>query len=153
MTGGIVFGYDNVPVLTPSGKRSHVGRVINETQAAIVREIFERYAGGRGYASIAKALNAVHARIPRPTEDKPAGWSPSSVRCILRRDLYRGVVTWNRSQKRDKWGRQRQKARPETEWMAREAPDLRIISDAHRGWTARAPEVGPWNRNLEIAPG
>ena len=130
MTGGMVFGYDNVPVVTPSGKRSHVARVINETQAAIVREIFDHYASGWGYASIAKALNAVHAPSPRPTEEKPVGLSPSSVRCILRRDLYRGVVTWNRSQKRDKWGRQRQKARPETEWMAREAPELRIVSDA-----------------------
>jgi hypothetical protein len=130
VTGGVVFGYDNVQVLAPSGKKSHVARIINDTQAAIVREIFDRYASGWGYASIAKALNAVHAPSPRATENKPAGWSPSSVRCILLRDLYRGVVTWNRSQKRDKWGRQRQKARPETEWMVREAPELRIISDA-----------------------
>jgi site-specific DNA recombinase len=84
VTGGLVFGYDNQAVLSPSGKRSQVARVINETQAAIVREIFDRYVSGWGYGRIAKALNAVHAPSPRPTADRPAGWSPSSVRCILR---------------------------------------------------------------------
>ena len=123
-----MFGYDNSSPIA-EGKKSHVERRINEAEAAIVREIFDRYASGWGYARIAKTLNAIHASSPRPTEHKPPGWSPSSVRCILRRDLYRGIVTWNRSQKRDKWGRQRQKARPETEWMTREAPELRIVSD------------------------
>jgi site-specific DNA recombinase len=129
VTGGLVFGYDNVPVVGEDGKKSHVVRVVNEAQAALVREIFDRYVSGWGYARIAKALNAAHAPAPRPTEHKPAGWSPSSVRCILLRDLYRGVVTWNRSQKRDKWGRQRQTKRPEGEWLTREAPELRIVSD------------------------
>jgi DNA invertase Pin-like site-specific DNA recombinase len=103
VTGGLVFGYDNVPVLGPDGRKSHVERVINEPQAALVREIFDRYVSGWGYARITKALNAAGAPAPRPTENKPAGWRPSSVRSILLRDLYRGVVTWNRSQKRDKW--------------------------------------------------
>lgn len=129
VTGGLVFGYDNVAVVGDDGRKSHVVRVINETQAALVREIFDRYVSGWGYARIAKTLNALHAPAPRPTEDKPAGWSPSSVRCILLRELYRGVVTWNRSQKRDKWGQQRQTKRPESEWLTREAPELRIVSD------------------------
>ena len=130
VTGGVVFGYDNVEVLS-SGKKSHVERRINEAQAGIVREIFDRYASGWGYARIAKALNAVHASSPRPTEHKPAGWSQSSVRSILRRDLYRGIVVWNQSRKRDKWGRQRQKARPEAEWLTLPVNEsLRIVSDA-----------------------
>lgn len=29
--------------------------------------------------------------------------SPSSVREILHRELYRGVIEWNRTQKRDRW--------------------------------------------------
>jgi len=96
-----------------------------------VREIFDRYAAGEGYARIAKTLNAIHASSPRPTEHKPAGWSPSSVRSILRRDLYRGVVVWNQSQKRDQWGRQRQTARPESEWITLPVNEsLRIVSDA-----------------------
>jgi site-specific DNA recombinase len=95
VTGGVVFGYDNLTIVADSGKKSHVERRINEPQARIIREIFDRYASGWGYARIAKALNTAHAPSPRPTEDRPAGWSPSSVRSILRRDLYRGVLLWN----------------------------------------------------------
>src|SRR4051794_135966 len=58
VTGGVVFGKKNVPVLTSRGKRSHVERVIDEPQASVVRTIFNQYARGWGYARIAKALNA-----------------------------------------------------------------------------------------------
>ena len=151
VTGGLVFGYDNQAIVSASGKKSHVVRIINETQAAVVREIFDRYASGWGYSRIAKALNAVYAPSPRPTADRPAGWSPSSVRCILRRDLYRGVVTWNRSQKRDKWGRQRQTARPESEWISREAPELRIVSDVL--WAAAQDRMAHTRATLTTSEG
>ena len=48
VTDGRVFGYDNVEVLSASGERSHVNRVINEGESAVVRRIFELSAGGRG---------------------------------------------------------------------------------------------------------
>ncbi len=41
VTGGRVFGYDNVEILGPDGQRSHVERRINEAEAAVVRRIFE----------------------------------------------------------------------------------------------------------------
>src|SRR4051794_25251467 len=41
VTGGRVFGYDNIEVLGPSGDRAHVTRRINEDEAAVVRRIFE----------------------------------------------------------------------------------------------------------------
>ena len=41
VTGGRVFGYDNVEVLGADGSRSHVVRRINEVEAAVVRRIFE----------------------------------------------------------------------------------------------------------------
>jgi DNA invertase Pin-like site-specific DNA recombinase len=46
VTGGVVFGYDNVPVLGDNGKRSQVVRVISR-QAAIVRRMFELWAAGK----------------------------------------------------------------------------------------------------------
>jgi hypothetical protein len=73
------------------------------------------------------------------------------VRCILLRDLYRGVVTWNRSQKRDKWGRQRQTKRAEAEWMTREAPDLRIVSDVL--WAAAQDRVARTRTSVATADG
>src|SRR5918993_2601935 len=41
VTGGRVFGYDNVEVLAPTGERSHVERRINEAEAAVIRRMFE----------------------------------------------------------------------------------------------------------------
>src|SRR5918993_679623 len=100
VTGGRVFGYDNVDVTGPDGKRSHVVRRINEREAAIVRRIFELCAAGTGYTRIAKLLNHERAPCPRPQQSRPAGWAPTSVHAILRRRLYRGEVVWNQTRKR-----------------------------------------------------
>ena len=48
VTGGRVFGYDNVEIAGADGSRSHVTRRINEAEAAVVRRIFELCAAGRG---------------------------------------------------------------------------------------------------------
>ena len=121
--GGRVFGYDNVPV------DGHVERRINEAEAAVVRDIFAWSAQGWGFTRIAKALNEQRARCPRPQGVRPAGWSPSTVRDVLLRDLYRGVVVWNKSRKRDRWGRVAPSGRPESEWLRREAPELRVVDE------------------------
>jgi site-specific DNA recombinase len=47
VTGGRVFGYDNVDVVGPDGRRSHVIREINDAEAAIIRRIFQLCADGR----------------------------------------------------------------------------------------------------------
>jgi hypothetical protein len=127
--GGRVFGYDNVEVAGPGGKRSHVVNRINQAEAAIVRQIFELAAKGHGVKTIAKTLNAVGLMAPRPQQRRPRGWAPSSVYEILRRDLYRGVRVWNKSKKRDSWGKKQQRDRPPTEWLTIPAEDLRIVSD------------------------
>src|SRR4029079_10597779 len=57
VTGGKVFGYDNKDVLAPDGRRLHVVRTINSTQAAIVRRVFELYAANLGLTRIAKTFN------------------------------------------------------------------------------------------------
>ncbi len=65
VVGGVVFGYQNIEVLGPDGRRSHVERRIDQTQAEIVREIFRRCVAGQGKVTIAKALNALGAPAPR----------------------------------------------------------------------------------------
>src|SRR5262245_12741172 len=103
VTGGSVFGYDNARV------NGHVERRVNETEAAVVRRVFERSAAGAGLRSIAHELNAATAAAPTPRRTgRPRGWSPSSVREVLYRETYRGVVVYNRTRKRDRWGRKRQ---------------------------------------------
>lgn len=134
VVGGRVFGYSNVEVLgDPDSQgrqvRQRVERRINDAEAAIVRRIFELRAAGTGHTRIAKTLNAERAICPRPQQDRPAGWAPTSVYEILHRTIYRGEITWNKSRKRDQWGQQRQQARPAGEWLSIPAPELRIVSD------------------------
>ncbi len=121
VTGGRVYGYRN----QRDGK-GYVRRVIDQAEAAIVRRIFALYAEGDGLTRIAKRLNADGVPAPR---GGTGSWAPTAVREIIRRPLYAGVVVWNRSQKITRRGTKAQRWRPEAEWMQREAPELRIVSE------------------------
>jgi site-specific DNA recombinase len=125
VTGGRVFGYDNRR--TEAG---HVERVINRDEAAVVRRIFELCARGWGQIAIAKKLNAEHVPTPRAQQRRPSAWSSSTVREVLYRELYKGVLVWNRTRKRDTWGQVKQKARDEADWLRVPVPKLRVIPDA-----------------------
>jgi hypothetical protein len=107
-----------------------VERRINDSEAAIVRRIFNLCANGRGIKAIAKQLNEQRALSPRAQRGRSQTWAPSSVREALFRDLYRGRIAWNRTRKRDQWGQHRQKPRPADDWIDVPAPDLRIVDDA-----------------------
>jgi site-specific DNA recombinase len=65
VTGGRVFGYDNLEIRGADGQRSHVERHINEAEAAVVRRIFELCADGVGLTRITKLLNVEHVPAPR----------------------------------------------------------------------------------------
>jgi site-specific DNA recombinase len=127
--GHVTGGYDNVTITTPTGQRSHVERRINQAEAVVVRRILELSGLGVGQTRIARQLNAEGAPAPRSQQGRPRAWSPSSVHEVLFRDLYRGVLTWNRSRKRNHWGQVEQKVRPKSDWMQVPAPALRIVSD------------------------
>jgi site-specific DNA recombinase len=142
VVGGRVFGYRNEHVYAghdASGNplRSHTVRKVHPEEAPVVRRIFELFDSGVGLKGIAKQLNSEQAVRPKPfvrKSDKGVppvnGWSPSTVRTILSREIYRGVVVWNKSRKRTDWGKVKQQVRPESEWM-RLPPDesLRIVPD------------------------
>jgi hypothetical protein len=49
------------------------------------------------------------------------------VREVLYRELYRGVIVWNKSRKRDQWGQHLQRPKAESEWLRVPAPQLQII--------------------------
>lgn len=103
--GGRCYGYTNVPIEDPSrhGKYgrpavSGVRLEINEEEAAVIRRIFQMYAGGGSLAGIAKTLNAEGVRAPRPGRNRLLrAWCPSSIRELLRNERYRGVHVWNRT--------------------------------------------------------
>ena len=74
---------------------------------------FEKYASGYGLAGIAKALNEAH--VPPPMGGR-LGWCPTAIRDMLKRDLYRGIVWWNRTQTIQRDGTKKQRQRPQSEW-------------------------------------
>ena len=135
VAGGSVYGYDNVEVAVPDAvtgkpKRLHVERRINETEAAVIREIFEKAVVGWGTRRIAHDLNARRVPAPPPRRaGRPRAWAPSTIYAMLTRPLYRGEVVWNRSRKRDAWGIKHQTGRVEAEWVQLEKPDLRIVPE------------------------
>jgi len=146
VTGGKVYGYDNVEVLAEApdaeGRRVrlHVTRRINPVQAAVVVRIFKLYTHGLGFTRIAKTLNAEHVPAPRGK-----GWAGSGLREMLYRELYRGVVVWNRSQRIVRGGTKKQRQRPKDDWVTVSAPQLRIVSDEL--WHAvqeRLAKATPW---------
>ena len=92
VTGGRVFGYDNVAIDGPHGQRSHVERRVNESEAVIVRRIFELAATGVGQGRIARLLNEEGVASPRAQRDRPRGWAVSSVHDVLFRLCQHGFI-------------------------------------------------------------
>lgn len=147
VTGGRVFGYDNVEILGDDGRRSHVVRQINEAEAAIVRRIFELSSAGAGLTRITKTLNDNAAPAPRPQQGRPAAWANSTVREVLLRPLYRGEIVWNQTRKRDGWGQTNRSRRAATDVLRIPAPALRIVAEdlwqaAQAQFSTRAARAG-----------
>jgi site-specific DNA recombinase len=122
VTGGTVFGYDNVKMTAPT---THSERRINAEQAKIVGRIFEQYASGLGSTLITDHLN--REKIPSP---RPSGWRLSAVLYILENPLYRGEDLWKRHRNTVRKGKARHEERPEQDWERRTDERLRIVSDA-----------------------
>lgn len=140
--GGKPYGFKLVPVTDPSRRDAYdqparIGTrlVIDEKQAAIVREIFQRFVDGASHRAIAAVLN--ERGVPsagtmwRRKKHRTSGWMGSAVRVILRNRLYCGVVTWNacRFVRDPTTERVVRRRRPKAEWISRADESLRIISD------------------------
>jgi hypothetical protein len=102
-----------------------VRRDVDPAQAAIVRRVCEVAAAGKGLIRTPKMLNA--EGLPGPGG---GSWTPSSVREMLRHDVYRGVIVWNKTKWLDKGGTQVKVKRPRGEWLTAEASAQRTVDDA-----------------------
>ena len=131
--GGRVYGYDNVEVKLGE-QRVRVEYKINEDQATIVREMFRRYAAGEGLRTIAKDFNLRGVAPPRAGKRGTGSWSFGSIREMVRRDRYRGLIVWGKREKTYKGGTKVRIARAEAEWITIEAPELRIVDE--QTWSA-----------------
>jgi site-specific DNA recombinase len=148
--GGRAYGYRPVPLLDPTrtdayGRPLVVGarREVIKEQAAVIREIFERYASGSCPRKIADELNARAVPSPgaswkRTTRRTDGRWLASTIHGdpkrgigILNNEMYRGHYVWNRAagKKRPGSAKRVQRQRPEAERVVTVVPELRIVSD------------------------
>jgi site-specific DNA recombinase len=116
--GGRCFGYDAIPVGETSKRY-----VVNEAEAAIVRRIFEMSAASYSFKGIARKLNGEHV-------GGRGNWCPTGIRAMLKRELYKGEVIWNRTkfEKVPETNRRVARPRDKSEWVRLERPDLAIVS-------------------------
>ena len=130
--GGNAYGYDVVRRMGKAGAVERGERTINELQAKIVRRIFQEYADGKAPQAIAIQLN-------KDGIAGPAGkaWGPSTIygsakrgNGILNNEMYIGRIVWNRQRfiKDPDTGKRVSRLNPESEWIVRDVPELRIVA-------------------------
>ena len=131
VTGGRVFGYDNVEILGADGRRSHVERAINDARGGRrPTDLRTLRRGCRQGADRADAERGGRAGAAGATADGREAWVAVVGRArSCSRELYRGVIVWNRTKKRNQWGQQKQKARPPSDHLRVPMPELRIVAE------------------------
>ncbi len=131
--GGIVYGYDIVREVDPSGEPVRGGRKINEAAAVIVRRIFTEFANGKSPVAIARQLNTESIPGPkgRPWQGGTIGGHSRRRTGILRNETYVGRLVWNRQHflKDPASGKRVARLNPESQWVVHEIPELRIVDD------------------------
>lgn len=114
--------------------------MIDDEQAEVVSEIFERFAAGESAKTIARELN--ERGIPSPgsywNRERTNGWVHTTI-CgahtkasgILRNPIYAGRVNWNKRKGKKVPGTSRrvQTRRPDDEWIEVCDESLRIVTD------------------------
>jgi hypothetical protein len=118
--------------LTFAGQEQRIHRPF-KGEAAIVERIFREYVAGIAPKAIAKRLN-------RDGIAGPFGgtWSPSTIHGnpkrgtgVLNNELYIGRLIWNRLRyvKNPDTGKRISRLNPKAEWITKEIPSLRMVSD------------------------
>jgi site-specific DNA recombinase len=138
-TGGSVYGYKRKPIIDHTRMDEYgrplvveVEREIDSEQAKWVVQIFEWFAEGHPPIWIAAKLNQLGVPSPRGTT-----WARSAIygdmkrnTGLLNNELYIGKMIWNRRE----WvkgpdGKRKPLMRTMSEYITKDCPDLRIISD------------------------
>lgn len=134
--GGKCFGY------TSEQEGDYRKRVIWPEQAAVVQEIFERYAAGESAKVIARDFNERGEPSPgsywKNVKRRSIGWSHTTLlgshakgTGILRNPIYKGEVIWNRraGKKVPGTGKRKMNNRARADWISHQDESLRIVSD------------------------
>lgn len=148
-TGGRILGYAKEVLGLDASGREADRLSIREEEAALVRRIFALYADNHGLKQICKILNADGIPSPRAREHGKYNsgiWNPTALsgnpergEGSLNNEIYIGCRIFNRRRwveiPNDNRGFARvQRLNPESEWIVRDEPNLRII------------DQDPWDR-------
>ncbi|CAM4049166.1 recombinase family protein [Paracoccus yeei] len=131
--GGLCYGYKVVKQLDARGDPIRGNREIDEAEANVVRRILRDYAEGISPRVIAKTLN--EEGVPGP---EGRLWNDTTIHGhvkrgtgILNNELYIGRLIWNRLRylKDPSTGKRVSRLNPESEWIVKDVPELRIVDE------------------------
>jgi site-specific DNA recombinase len=131
--GGLCYGYKVLKKLDANGEPIRGDREIVPEEADVIRRIFREFASGKSPKAIAVDLN--REGVPGPLGRE---WGDTSIRGhasrgtgIINNELYAGVLVWNRMHfiKDPSTGKRVSRINPESAWIRREVPHLRIVND------------------------
>ena len=130
--GGLAYGYKVAKKYDAAGEPVKGEREIDEAQAKIVRRIFREYAlENKSPKAIAASLNEDGTPCPSGNQ-----WGQSTINGnrrrgtgILNNPLYIGELVWNRQRfiKDPDTGKRAPRFNPESKWIRKELPELRIV--------------------------
>ena len=133
--GGRAYGYDTIHTLDGKGEVIRGIRHINETEANIVRYIFQQYSEGKILREICETLNFKGISSPKGGKWRSTTLIGQAARKtgLLRQSLYKGVVTFNRMayRKHPDTGKRLSFLRPEKEWLKIPIPELAIFEEEY----------------------
>lgn len=148
IAGGRCFGYRNVQRPVSNGRKAVMNTVaeIDEEQAEVVRLIYRLYVAEEwGLKKIAHHLNDKRILSPHAGRRGTGSWAPSSVRCVLTNERYRGVYIHGRvERKRENRKRIAIKVDDPSKIIRVDRPEWRIVDDGlWYGAQDRMREQGP----------
>jgi site-specific DNA recombinase len=139
------YGYD---VGTANGKRT---LLINEKEAAVVRNIYQWYLSGLTFGAIATKLTELGVVVPSKGKERTSstrrglkGWYSQVVRMIVTTETYAGVWHYNKNKIETIDGKRKKTARPKEDWLAVEVPAI-----VGRDVFSRAQEKREQNKRTE----
>lgn len=130
--GGRAYGYRSAPRHAHEKRRGGILLIVDD-EAAIIVEIFERYAAGETPRAIAADLNRRGVKPPRGSR-----WAASCIHGeaargsgILNNELYVGRIVWSKSRMvvNPNTGKRVSRRNDPSEWVRAEDEKLRILSD------------------------
>ena len=131
--GGLCYGYKVVKKLDSRGDPIRGDREIDEAEADVVRRILRDYVAGVSPRVIAKTLNEEGVSGPegRLWNDTTIHGHAKRGTGILNNELYIGRLIWNRLRylKDPSTGKRVSRLNPESEWIVKDVPELRIVDD------------------------